>query len=70
MTGTDLLLLLAPPLALIDKLDATPNLPQAVTDWAEVWKTIRSSGPSVIDTAMPETYQQALIIVEEKRKVY
>ena len=65
-TGSDLLLRLAPPLGLIDKLDAAPNLPADIAEWVEVWKAIRSDGPSPIDEVTPDVYQQALIIVEEK----
>lgn len=65
-TGNDLLLLLAPPLSLIDKLDATPNLPDAIGAWVERWKAIKSDGPSEIDGVADEVYQQALIVVDEK----
>ena len=65
-TGSDLLLMLAPPLSLVDKLDATPNLPEPIRTWLERWKAIRSDGPSEIDTITPEVYQEALLIVEEK----
>lgn len=65
-TGSDLLLLLAPPLSLVDKLDATPNLPEPIRIWLERWKAIRGDGPSEIDEVTPEIYQQALIAVEEK----
>lgn len=65
-TGNDLLLLLAPPLSLIDKLDATPNLPDTIGAWVERWKAIRSDGSSEIDGIADEVYQQALIIVDEK----
>ena len=65
-TGSDLLLMLAPPLPLVDKLDATPKLPADIAAWVELWKTIRSDGPAVIDEVTPEVYQQALIVVEEK----
>ena len=65
-TGSDLLLLLAPPLSLVDKLDATPNLPDPIRVWLDRWKEIRSDGPSEIDEVTPEVYQQALIVVEEK----
>lgn len=65
-TGSDLLLMLAPPLSLVDKLDATPNLPTDIAAWHQRWKEIRSDGPSEIDDVTPEVYQQALIVVEEK----
>lgn len=65
-TGSDLLLMLAPPLSLIDKLDGAPSLPADIAAWVELWKTIRSDGPSPIDQALPQVYQEALIIVEEK----
>ena len=65
-TGSDLLLMLAPPLSLVDKLDATPNLPEPIRIWLKRWKAIRGDGPSEIDTVTPEVYQEALIIVEEK----
>jgi len=65
-TGSDLLLRLAPPLGLIDKLDAAPSLPADIAAWVELWKTIRSDGPSPIDQVAPQVYQEALMIVEEK----
>lgn len=65
-TGSDLLLKLAPPLSLIDKLDAAPSLPADIAAWVELWKTIRSDGPAEIDQVTPQAYQEALIIVEEK----
>ena len=65
-TGSDLLLMLAPPLSLVDKLDATPKLPADIAAWVECLKTISSDGPAVIDEVTPEVYQQALIVVEEK----
>lgn len=65
-TGSDLLLLLAPPLSLVDKLDATPNLPADIAAWHKRWKEIRSDGPSEIDDVTTEVYQEALLIVEEK----
>ena len=37
-TGSDLLLRLAPPLGLIDKLDAAPTLPADIAAWLELWK--------------------------------
>jgi hypothetical protein len=70
MSGHDLLLLLAPPIQLIDKLDATPNLPDNIGAWVARWKAIRGDGVSDIDQATEETYQQALIVVNEKVKVY
>lgn len=68
MSGSDLLLLLAPPLSLIDKLDAAPTLPAEIAEWVQRWKAIRSDGPSEIDQVTQEVYQQALIVVEEKVK--
>lgn len=65
-TGSDLLSFLAPPLALIDKLEATPKLPDDLAAWVALWKAIRSDGPSEIDGTAPGVYQQALIVVEEK----
>ena len=65
-TGSDLLSFLAPPLALIDKLEATPKLPEDIAAWVALWKAIRSDGPSEIDGVASEVYQQALIVVEEK----
>ena len=59
-------MMLAPPLGLIDKLDAAPTLPADIADWVELWKAIRSDGPSPIDQVTPAAYQEALIIVEEK----
>lgn len=65
-TGSDLLSFLAPPLSLIDKLDATPKLPDDIATWVALWKAIRSDGPSEIDGVEPGVYQQALIVAEEK----
>ena len=65
-TGSDLLLMLAPPLSLIDKLDVAPTLPADIAAWVELWKTIRGDGPSPIDQATPQAYQEALLVVEEK----
>lgn len=65
-TGSDLLLLLAPPLLLLDKLEATPNLPEPIKVWLDRWQAIRSDGPSEVDTVTPEVYQEALLVVEEK----
>lgn len=67
-TGSDLLIFLAPPLSLIDKLDAAPTLPAEIAEWVQRWKAIRSDGPSEIDQMVPQAYQQALIVVEEKVK--
>ena len=67
-TGSDLLIFLAPPLSLIDKLDAAPTLPAEIAEWVQRWKAIRSDGLSEIDQVVPEVYQQALIVVEEKVK--
>lgn len=67
-TGSDLLIFLAPPLSLIDKLDAAPALPADIAEWVQRWKAIRSDGPSEIDGVADEVYQQALIVVEEKVK--
>lgn len=57
---------LAPPLSLIDKLDAAPSLPADIAAWVELWKTIRSDGPAEIDQVTPQAYQEALLVVEEK----
>lgn len=65
-SGNDLLSILAPPLSLIDKLDAAPTLPPEIAAWVERWKAIRSDGPADIDQATPQAYQEALIVVEEK----
>ena len=65
-TGSDLLLKLAPPLSLIDKLDAAPSLPADIAAWVDLWKAIRSDGSAPIDQVTPQAYQEALIIVEEK----
>ncbi len=67
-TGSDLLIFLAPPLSLIDKLDASPTLPAEIAEWVQRWKAIRGDGPSEIDGVADVVYQQALIVVEEKVK--
>lgn len=65
-SGNDLLSILAPPLSLIDKLDAAPTLPPEIAAWVERWKAIRSDGPSPIDQVTPQAYQEALFVVDEK----
>ena len=67
-TGSDLLIFLAPPLSLIDKLDAAPTLLAEIAEWVQRWKAIRSDEPSEIDQVTPQVYQQALIVIEEKVK--
>lgn len=65
-TGSDLLLMLAPPLSLVDKLSAALNLPADIAEWLERWKAIRSDGPAPIDEVTPAVYQEALLVVEER----
>lgn len=68
MNGNDLLQLLMPPIQLVNKLDATPNLPKDIVAWVERVKAIRSDGPSEIDEVPQQAYQEALLVVEEKVK--
>lgn len=68
MTGEELLNRLAPPLSLMDKLEAAGKLPPDIEAWRQLWIDIRGDGPSKIDGVGPHAYQQALVIVEEKAK--
>ena len=68
MNGSELLELLAPPLSLMDKLEAAGKLPPEIETWRQLWIDIRSDGKSAIDGVGQAVYQQALIVVEEKVK--
>jgi len=65
MTGADLLALLMPPLALVDKLDHTPNLPESIKVWHKRMKDIRGDGPSDIDGAGKDTYDWLFKTLDE-----
>lgn len=66
LAAHDILLILAPPLALVDYLDRLwaakqakgETVPEQWRRWLERWKTIRSELPSEIDYVSAEEWQQ------------
>jgi hypothetical protein len=63
-TGADLLLLLAPPLALVEYLDRLwgtmasngKEIPPAYTQWLERWQRIRAEGLSDVDYVLADEW--------------
>ena len=60
--STDVLQRIAPPLALLDWLDAhhtkSGTVPAEILEWAQRWKEIRGDGDSVIDGRVDEIIEK------------